>query len=68
MKTSTGYGYVKLPTGDFNYKGAIVQDIELMRKHSGKTVQVKAAGGVRTLDDLLIMRESGVVLVAQLPQ
>ena len=59
VKTSTGYGFVKLPSGDFNYKGATVDDVELMRKHSGPKVQVKCAGGVRTLDDLLKMKAAG---------
>jgi deoxyribose-phosphate aldolase len=59
VKTSTGYGFVKLPGGDFNYRGATVADIELMRKHSGPNVQVKCAGGVRTLDDLLKMKAAG---------
>lgn len=59
VKTSTGYGYVKLPNGDFNYKGATVDDIMLMKKHSGPKVQVKAAGGVRSLDDLLKVKEAG---------
>jgi deoxyribose-phosphate aldolase len=59
VKTSTGYGFVKQPNGDFNYKGATVTDIELMRKHSGPKVKVKCAGGVRTLDDLLKMRAAG---------
>jgi deoxyribose-phosphate aldolase len=59
VKTSTGYGYVKQPNGDFNYKGATVHDIELMRKHAGPKVQVKCSGGVRTLDELLKMREAG---------
>ena len=59
VKTSTGYGFVKKPNGDFNYKGATLEDIRLMRKHSGPKVQVKCAGGVRTLDDLLNMREAG---------
>lgn len=59
VKTSTGYGYIKLASGDFNYKGATLSDIKLMKKHSGIKVQVKAAGGVRTLDDLLKMKEAG---------
>lgn len=59
VKTSTGYGFVKMPGGDYNYRGAIIHDVELMRKHSGPDVQVKCAGGVRTLDDLLRMREAG---------
>ena len=49
VKTSTGYA----PTG------ATVADIRLMRKHSPARVQVKAAGGVRSLDTLLEMREAG---------
>jgi deoxyribose-phosphate aldolase len=59
VKTSTGYGFVKQPDGNFNYKGATLADVELMRKHSGPRVQVKCAGGVRTLDDLLKMKEAG---------
>ena len=59
VKTSTGYGYVKKADGDFNYQGATVADIELMRKYSGSKVQVKSAGGVRTLDDLLNMKAAG---------
>jgi deoxyribose-phosphate aldolase len=59
VKTSTGYGFIKKENGDYNYKGATVEDIQLMRKHSGPNVQVKAAGGVRTLDDLLKIKEAG---------
>jgi deoxyribose-phosphate aldolase len=59
VKTSTGFGFVKQPDGNFNYKGATIADVELMRKYSGPNVQVKCAGGVRTLDDLLKMKEAG---------
>ncbi len=59
VKTSTGYGFVKQKNGDYNYIGATIHDIELMRKHSGPKVQVKCAGGVRTLDDLLKMKDAG---------
>jgi deoxyribose-phosphate aldolase len=59
VKTSTGYGFVKQPDGSYNYKGATIEDIELMRKYSGPMVQVKCAGGVRTLDDLLKMKAAG---------
>lgn len=59
VKTSTGFGFVKLAGGDYNYKGATVEDIELMRKYSGPGVQVKCAGGVRTLNDLLKMKAAG---------
>jgi deoxyribose-phosphate aldolase len=59
VKTSTGYGFVKQSNGDYNYKGATLADVELMRKYSGPKVQVKCAGGVRTLDDLLRMKAAG---------
>lgn len=60
VKTSTGYGYVKQANGDYNYKGATEHDLLLMRKHSSENVQIKAAGGVRTLDGLLKVMEMGV--------
>ena len=63
VKTSTGYGMVKTPDGHYNYKGATVHDLKLMRKHSAPEVQVKAAGAVRTLDDMLRVRELGATRV-----
>lgn len=59
VKTSTGYGFVRQADGRYNYTGATVEDVQLMRKHSGPAVQVKCAGGVRTLDDLLRMKAAG---------
>jgi len=50
VKTSTGYG-----TG-----GATHEDLKLMRLHAPAHVQVKAAGGIRTLDALLEVRALGV--------
>jgi deoxyribose-phosphate aldolase len=50
VKTSTGYA----PTG------ATDDDLRLMRAHAPPHVQVKAAGGVRTLDRLLEVRALGV--------
>ena len=63
VKTSTGYGFVKQANGDYNYKGATDAHLKLMRQHSGPGVQIKAAGGVRTLDDLLRVRALGVTRV-----
>lgn len=63
VKTSTGYGFVKLPNGDYNYKGATEEHLRLMRQHSGPNVQIKAAGGVRTLDDVLRVRALGVTRI-----
>jgi deoxyribose-phosphate aldolase len=60
VKTSTGYGFVKQKDGSYNYKGATHEHLKLMRKHVGRNVQVKAAGGVRTLDDLLRVLSLGV--------
>jgi len=59
IKTSTGYGFVKQPNGDYNYQGATEHVLSLMRQYAAPEVQVKAAGGVRTLDQLLKVRELG---------
>jgi len=53
VKTSTGYGS----------DGATDRDLALMRRHSPPSVQVKAAGGVRTLERLLEVRALGVTRV-----
>lgn len=53
VKTSTGYAP----------GGATLDDLRLMRRHSPPHVQVKAAGGVRTLDVLLEVRALGVTRV-----
>lgn len=63
VKTSTGYGFVKGPDGKYSYKGATVPHLKLMRQHSKPEVQVKAAGGVRTLDDLLHVMSLGVTRI-----
>ena len=63
VKTSTGYGFVKQPDGSYNYKGATVTHLKLMRQHCPPSVQIKAAGGVRTLDDLLLVRSLGVTRI-----
>lgn len=63
VKTSTGYGYNRLPDGNFITKGATDSDLKLMRKYCSPEVQVKAAGGIRTLKDLLRVKELGVTRV-----
>ena len=63
VKTSTGYGYTKQADGSYNYKGATPEDLILMRKHSAPEVEVKAAGGIRTLEDTLKVRELGVTRI-----
>ena len=59
VKTSSGFGFVKQPNGDYNYQGATIPVLNLMKKSVGPKVKVKAAGGVRTLDQLLAVREAG---------
>ena len=63
VKTSTGYGFVKGDDGKYSYQGATHDDLKLMRTHAAPEVQVKAAGGVRTLDDLLAVQALGVTRV-----
>jgi deoxyribose-phosphate aldolase len=60
VKTSTGYGFVKQANGLYAYQGATLPHLKLMRQHCPVSVQIKAAGGVRTLDDLLLVRSIGV--------
>lgn len=51
VKTSTGFG-----TG-----GATIEDLKLMRRVCSPKVRVKAAGGVRTLDNAIAVRSVGTV-------
>jgi deoxyribose-phosphate aldolase len=59
VKTSSGFGFVKQPNGDYNYKGATIPVLELMKKNVGPKVKIKAAGGVRTLDQLIAVQLAG---------
>ena len=59
VKTSTGFGFVKGDDGKYYYTGATIPTLELMRRSVGPEVKVKAAGGVRTLDQLLAVCEAG---------
>jgi len=63
VKTSTGYGFVKQASGDYNYQGATEAHLKLMRAHCPLTVQIKAAGGIRTLDELLRARALGATRI-----
>jgi deoxyribose-phosphate aldolase len=59
VKTSTGFGFVKGPDGKYSYHGATADDLKLMRAACSPKVQVKAAGGVRDLDGLILVRDLG---------
>jgi len=54
-----GADFVKTSTG-FAPTGATIDDVKLMRASVSEKVQVKCAGGVRTLDALLAMIDAGV--------
>ena len=53
-----GAAFVKTSTG-FASEGATAEDVILMRRTVGKDFGVKAAGGIRTLDNALKMIEAG---------
>ena len=59
---AVGADFVKTSTG-FAAGGATIEELKLMRRHSPSHVQVKAAGGIRTLDALLEVRAIGVTRV-----
>lgn len=63
VKTSSGYGFVKQANGHYSYAGATDHHLSLMRAHSAAEVQIKAAGGVRTLDHVLRVRALGVTRI-----
>ena len=50
--------YIKTSTG-FGSAGATLEDIELFKKHIGPDVKIKAAGGIRTIEDALAYAEAG---------
>ena len=59
---NTGADFVKTSTG-FSTAGATAEDVRLMRAVVGGEIGVKAAGGVRSLDDLKKMVEAGATRI-----
>ena len=55
---TAGADFVKTSTG-FSTAGAKAEDVALMKKTVGDDLQVKASGGIRTLDDAKAMIEAG---------
>jgi deoxyribose-phosphate aldolase len=62
LAEAAGADFVKTSTG-FAPSGATHDDLALMRSTVSDRVQVKAAGGVRTLDDLLAVMSLGVTRI-----
>lgn len=56
--TEGGADYIKTSTG-FGTDGARIEDIRLFQKHIGPNVEIKAAGGVKTIEDLEQFLEAG---------
>ncbi len=56
--TKAGAEYIKTSTG-FSTSGATASDVELMRKHVGDGVKVKAAGGISSFEDAEKLIQAG---------
>lgn len=56
--TDGGADYIKTSTG-FGTDGAKIEDVRLFRKYIGKDVKIKAAGGVKTREDLELFLGEG---------
>lgn len=56
--TNAGADFIKTSTG-FGTGGATLEDVELFKKHIGPEVKIKAAGGVRTVEDLQAFIDAG---------
>lgn len=56
--TNAGADFIKTSTG-FGTAGAQLSDIELFRCHVGSNVRIKAAGGIRTKEDLEAFCQAG---------
>jgi deoxyribose-phosphate aldolase len=56
--TEAGADYIKTSTG-FGTGGAVMDDIQLFKRHIGPDVKIKAAGGIRTREDMIAFLEAG---------
>ena len=56
--TDAGADYIKTSTG-FGTAGATIEDVKLFKEHIGPDVKIKAAGGIRTKEDMERYIEAG---------
>ena len=56
--TNAGADFIKTSTG-FGTGGATLEDVRLFKKHIGPNVRIKAAGGVKTREDLEAFLQEG---------
>ncbi|MBO4847513.1 MAG: deoxyribose-phosphate aldolase [Lachnospiraceae bacterium] len=57
--TNAKADYIKTSTG-FGTAGATLEDVKLFKQHIGPNVKIKAAGGIRTKEDMQAYIEAGV--------
>ena len=57
-----GAAFVKTSTG-FGTRGASVEDVQIMKEAVGDRCQIKASGGIRSLQDALVMIEAGATRI-----
>lgn len=57
--TNAKADYIKTSTG-FGTAGATMEDVLLFKKHIGKDVKIKAAGGIKSVQDMIDYLEVGV--------
>lgn len=62
LARKAGADYVKTSTG-FSLHGATFEDVKIMREAVGPEIGVKASGGVRSMEDLKKMVESGATRI-----
>lgn len=62
LAKEAGADFVKTSTG-FSTGGALAEDVKLMRDTVGPNMGVKAAGGIRTREDMLKMIEAGATRI-----
>lgn len=60
--TQAGADFIKTSTG-FGTAGATLADVELFKKHIGPGVKIKAAGGVKTREDLEAFISAGAARI-----
>jgi len=60
--SDAGADFIKTSTG-FADGGATVEDIILLKQHVDKDIQVKASGGIRTLEQALSMIQAGATRI-----
>ena len=58
----SGADFVKTSTG-FGYSGATVEDIKLIRKTVGSSLNIKASGGIKNLKNALDMIKAGATRI-----